>query len=235
MWCLLTSVLVFWGLLSSEALDESGSSREAYAAWAQSFSRQTSDAGFIKWRQSLERIREINEIGLSWTAGLTKFADMTPEEFKETMLLRDPLDVRALEKKKEKTIKKEEIKTARTVTDTANFDWRDEGAVTPVQDQGFVGTCWSFSTIANVEGVTFLATNSSMKLAEEYLVDCDGTADYDLNHADCSVFGGWPYLAYQFIIKSGGVPSAQDVPYVSSYPAYYPSLYALLFSFSLLL
>lgn len=55
--------------------------------------------------------------------------------------------------------------------------------------------------MGNVEGVWALAGHTLESLSAEYLVDCDGT--HDDKHADCSVFGGWPYLAYQFLIESG--------------------------------
>jgi cathepsin F len=54
-------------------------------------------------------------------------------------------------------------------------------------------------------------------------VDCDGSSD-SAGHADCGVFGGWPYLAYDFIIKSGGVPTEQANPYCCGTGDCYPCM-----------
>ncbi|KAJ8320141.1 hypothetical protein KUTeg_001728 [Tegillarca granosa] len=34
-----------------------------------------------------------------------------------------------------------------------------------------------------------------------------------MGHADCGVFGGWPYLAYQYIQKTGGLQTWEDYWY----------------------
>ena len=62
--------------------------------------------------------------------------------------------------------------------------------------------------------------NNVVGLSEEYLVDCDGTVDDANDHADCSIFGGWPYIAYQFIINSNGIPSEKDYPYCAGKQSY---------------
>ena len=31
--------------------------------------------------------------------------------------------------------------------------------------------------------------------------------------ADCGVFGGWPYLAYEYVKTEGGIQTEEDYPY----------------------
>jgi cathepsin F len=95
-----------------------------------------------------------------------------------------------------------------------SWDWVQHGAVTPVKDQGSVGSCWAFSTTGNIEGQVFMATKTLTALSEEYLVDCDDK--------DCSVFGGWPYLAYQYIMESGGIPTESSYPYCAGVGTCFP-------------
>jgi len=52
------------------------------------------------------------------------------------------------------------------------FSWVAKGGVNPVQDQGQCGSCWAFSSIANIEGVHFHESGTLLKLSESELVDC---------------------------------------------------------------
>jgi cathepsin F len=50
--------------------------------------------------------------------------------------------------------------------------------------------------------VYFLKNNPLTSLSVEQIVDCDGEkSDTGDEHADCGVYGGWPYLAIEFIKK----------------------------------
>jgi len=101
-----------------------------------------------------------------------------------------------------------------------SFDWRTTGsvnAVTPVKDQGAMGSCWAFSAVGNVEGQRAIQSGgkSMDNLSVEQLIECDGEAGAGVTgevHSDCGVFGGWPYLAYQYWMKAG-VLTDKQMPY----------------------
>lgn len=104
----------------------------------------------------------------------------------------------------------------------SSWDWQSLGAVAQVRDQGSVGTCWAFSTAGNIEGQHFIKHGTLLNISTEQLVECDASDDPSGNGgwgcADCGMFGGWPYLAFDYVKDAGGVHAWEEWPYCVSPP-----------------
>nr|XP_005903598.1 PREDICTED: cathepsin F isoform X1 [Bos mutus] len=128
--------------------------------------------------------------------GVTKFSDLTEEEFRTIYL--NPLL---------KDAPGRNMRPAQPVTDVPppQWDWRNKGAVTNVKDQGMCGSCWAFSVTGNVEGQWFLKRGTLLSLSEQELLDCDKT--------DKACLGGLPSNAYSAIRTLGGLETEDDYSY----------------------
>ncbi|KAL2089216.1 hypothetical protein ACEWY4_016115 [Coilia grayii] len=54
----------------------------------------------------------------------------------------------------------------------ARFDWRDEGKVGPVQNQGACGGCWAFSIVGAMESVRAKNGRPLEELSVQQVIDC---------------------------------------------------------------
>lgn len=165
---------------------------------------------FSIFQQNLVKIDQMNKRGSHATFGVTKFADLTQDEFKRMYLStkypkQHPADVPVAPKFSE----------AQIAALPKSFDWRTLGAVTPVKDQGMCGSCWAFSTTGNVEGQWFLAGHKLVGLSEQNLVDCDHECSIYENTTACDAGcgGGLMPNAYKYIIKNGGIDTEASYPY----------------------
>jgi cathepsin F len=213
-------------------------SKQEFEEWALRIGKRYDDekrkeSAFAQWKLNSLTVERINnDTSSTWRATVeNRFGDLSLQEYRKLVLI---------DRKSSKSFEEIAIlkNTVNTISHSApsgprrsfqpaaaeSFDWRDYGAVTPVKDQGNVGTCWAFSAIGNIEGQWYLAKKELVSLSEEFLVDCDGSFDAEQNHADCSIFGGWPYLAYGFIIDAGGVPTEADDPYCAGSGQCYPCM-----------
>ncbi|KAK3206925.1 hypothetical protein Dsin_020971 [Dipteronia sinensis] len=78
-----------------------------------------------------------------------------------------------------------------------SMDWRKNGAVTPVKDQGRCA----------IEGITKLKTGKLVSLSEQELVDCD------INGENQGCSGGLMDSAFDFIKSNHGLTTEANYPY----------------------
>jgi C1A family cysteine protease len=157
------------------------------------------------------RVEKINaEAGVGATNGVTKFSDLTEEEFKATYLRRAGLEAHSefpMWDGECTACKRFPEHKALMAAPPTDFDWETKGAVTKVKDQGQCGSCWTFGTTGDVEGTWFLANNTLTSLSEQELVSCDTATNEGCN-------GGLQEDAFVYVEKHGLTTEA-SYPYTS--------------------
>ncbi|KAF7836814.1 thiol protease aleurain-like [Senna tora] len=174
----------------------------SFARFAHRYGKRYESVDEMKLRfqifsDNLKLIRSTNKKGLSYTLGVNLFADWTWEEFK-TQRLGAAQNCSA-------TLKGNHKLTDDTLPETK--DWRKEGIVTPVKDQGSCGSCWTFSTTGALEAAYAQAFGKNISLSEQQLVDCAGA----FNNFGCH--GGLPSQAFEYIKYNGGLETEKAYPY----------------------
>ncbi|XP_052178060.1 zingipain-2-like [Diospyros lotus] len=178
--------------------------RKRYEEWLKRYDREYEDQDewehrFGIYQSNVEYIENFNSQNMSFQLADNIFADMTNEEFKSLYLgyeaARQQGEVQSSEYEKWC----EDL--------PVNLDWRELGAVTPVKNQGACGSCWAFSAVAAVEGITQIKTGKLVSLSEQELVDCD----VKTGNKGCQ--GGYMEKAFEFIKKNGGITTERQYPY----------------------
>ena len=147
-------------------------------------------------RNVMDTFKEENSL---YRTGITKFSDLTKQEFAKIYL---NLNYDALAMSNfDPTI----VKVSNAAPDA--WDWRDYGRVSPVKDQASCGSCWAFSTIANLEGLYYAKKGVMKTFSEQMLVDCD-TSDSGCN-------GGLMQYAFTWL-KKNGIMLDSDYPYTGT-------------------
>jgi len=201
-------VLAILLLISVCSLGEAKQLQTRFADYMQKFGKSYGTQDEFQTRlnnfeASLKRIELLNGKAKSARFALNKFSDMSPQDFKENVLMKNPIDP------SKKRMDVEVLKPKITAVPTS-LDWRTHGLVTPVKDQGQCGSCWAFSVTENIESMWIKAgraTNATVNLSEQQIVDCDSS--------DGGCEGGNPETAYAYVIGSGGQESNRDYPYTA--------------------
>jgi len=142
--------------------------------------------------------------GMTWTAGLNQFSDMTSEQFASFYLGTRPRPAGV----------KAPLEYLPKGNADSSVDWRTKGAVNPIKNQGQCGSCWAFSTVLSFEGQTFIKNGKLENLSEQDIVDC--VSGVTINGSACcdGCQGGLMDAAFKYMLaKQKGTDSTEE-----SYP-----------------
>merc|ERR1712013_162012 len=153
-------------------------------------------------------IFKTNKSGASWKKAMNQFSDLTQAEF-ESMYLGGY--------KRMPTSPAEFLADSKPVKDLpAEVDWRKEGVITDVKNQGQCGSCWAFATTAMIESYAGIAMNGSTPiLSSQQITSCTP------NPLRCGGTGGCmgsiEPLAFTYA-SMFGIVTEEEYPYTSGDP-----------------
>ena len=101
----------------------------------------------------------------SATHGITKFADLTTEEFKASHLNYDPIRAALVNKTMATDIE------PLAPGSSASQDWTGT-YTTPVKDQGYCGSCWAFSATEQIESDYMREHGKEKILSAQQVTSC---------------------------------------------------------------
>lgn len=162
------------------------------------YGKGESETRFNIWKENYAKVVAHNAKNASYTLGMNLFADLSSHEFSSIYLgAKKPTGGANCPAPNLLAVKYPET-----------LDWRNEGRVNPVKNQGQCGSCWAFATIASLEGL-HAAHGSLLSFAEQQLVDCSSS----YGNAGCN--GGWVQDGLQYAIANG-ITLEANYPYTAA-------------------
>ncbi|XP_062013011.1 zingipain-1-like [Rosa rugosa] len=210
----IVTTLVTMGVLASQAASLSlyeASIAEKHEQWMEKYGRVYPNSAEKQRRlaifmKNVEFVEKSNSEGnKTYKLSINEFSDMTNEEF---MRHHTGYKIPTSSSSTSSEHKSFRYQSLAATEVPASMDWREQGAVTRIRNQGQCGACWAFTVVAAVEGLIQIKTGQLIPLSEQQLVECD------YNNNGCN--GGSEVNAFKYIIQNGGIASEENYQYQST-------------------
>jgi C1A family cysteine protease len=174
-----------------QSVVDSGDAQRQFSAFVNRFGKKYEVpeifVRFNVFKHNLEQMDEHNRGNHSWTMAVNEFSDLTSDEFYAALIRPWSEDERP----------QGPVANVLESVPTDTFDWRKQGAVTSIKNQGSCGSCWTFSGAGTMESLLFINTKALVDLSEQQLLDCAGPYG---NHG-CN--GGMPWSTFDYARDRG--------------------------------
>jgi cathepsin L len=84
-----------------------------------------------------------------------------------------------------------------------DVDWRTEGVVSAVKDQGMCGSCWAFAATATLESHVAIASGQLFDLSPQQIAACSPNPDKCGGTGNCQ--GATAEIAFDYMASSAGI------------------------------
>jgi C1A family cysteine protease len=202
------SLMFVAGLVSTSGLFFSNDTEHQLFMWNQfkqeyqrTYNADEEARRFKIFVQNLKTIDARNALEKERVHGITKFSDLSQEEF-EAMYLG------AMPELKRGVSAGNNVNNVEYTGSQSSVDWSGI-YTTPVKDQGYCGSCWAFSATEQIESDSMRVLKTSYILSPEQVTQCTKGA------FGCG--GGWTESAYSYVKTEGGLETNSDYPYTSYY------------------
>jgi len=152
------------------------------------------------FKRNFINILSVDESIGGYKVGITKFSDLSTDEFRTKFLTLKMKQGMCHQSKLHFLSELEYFEIDETL------DWREKGGVSPVKDQGQCGSCWAFSAVAFLESQALVKNKQALLFSEQQLVDCDR----ETGDAGCG--GGLMQSAFDYI-EQKGIEADSNYPY----------------------
>ena len=99
----------------------------------------------------------------SYTRGINQWSDLTQKEWEAAVL-------GGYKRMGPSKVTRSKTASYKTKDLPANVDWRDEGVISGVKNQGQCGSCWAFGTTEQIESYAAISSGNLVELSTQQVL-----------------------------------------------------------------